>query len=181
MMLANDIPGALDNLQNAPTGNSLAIMGPIYKRHGQIAASHGWELVAYEGGLHLDAKGLKARPDYQQIEKQLIQFFTAVSHDPGRAKVDEANLAALEAAGCTLACPYNLDGAPSEFGVFGHYGTPGWDVLQARIKAAAPVPTPTPPPVVVTPDPIPLPPKTPTKAEILADIDALKAKIVAMG
>jgi hypothetical protein len=137
MMNADDVAGALNNMLTQTEGRGVPAMAGYYQAQAKIGASRGWPLICYEGGYHLRAVSLNERADWPAIEAPLVKFFTKVQRDPGSAAVYDANLDVLEKAGCVLACAFNLDGGPSEFGIFGHYGTPAWDVLQARIKANA--------------------------------------------
>ncbi len=99
----------------------------LYQYHAGVAAAHGLDLVAYEGGQHLVAGW----------DAELLAFFTALVEDPRMGQLYTRNMELFRDAGGTLFEHFSSFGGPSAYGHWGMLDTvyddasPRWDALQA--------------------------------------------------
>ncbi|MBK8974614.1 MAG: hypothetical protein IPM29_01685 [Planctomycetes bacterium] len=83
------------------------------RRHRELAAQHGMELVAYEGGQHLVGVG----PHVD--DARLRDLFIAANRDPRMADLYALDLRQWVELGGGLHCAFSLCGRPSKWGSWG--------------------------------------------------------------
>lgn len=177
--------------------SSLAAMSKIYAYQAAVATKYGLDLVAYEGGSDFGTTYFPSESDRAEV----MAFFKKLQADPRMGDLYQQMVDDFAAVGGKLANVL-IDVSPDYPG--GLYGTlksiydkgsPAWDALVAKQKAAAaaaggtsgttkpvvdlpttapsiPIPTPTPTPTPTpapTPTPSPSPTPTPTPTPTSSD------------
>jgi hypothetical protein len=139
---ANDVNGAFDLIFHGRYGIDW-LAANQHPKHKAIADAHKLALVVYEGNTSFYAipgfdDSVPAMKAAGVTKAQIIAFYTKIVTDPRYEDVTRANLSICEAAGVKLFCAYNDQGRWGENGLFGLYGSPGWDALTKWIAADAP-------------------------------------------
>jgi hypothetical protein len=105
---------------------------------GAIARQHGLRLVAYEGGLHLNAVQYPA-----EDQDEIVAFFTRLTADPRMGELYTEMVGNFGAEGGDLLMVFNDAGPPNKFGLWGTLdsiydtGSPRFDALKAAAAKAA--------------------------------------------
>lgn len=135
-------------------GGSLAGSRSLYAYQAAVAAKHGLDLVAYEGGVDLLASGYGSHADQQEA----LAFFKRLQADPRMGELYKQMVDDFGAAGGELANAF-IDAHPdSGQNMYGSLksiydtGSPAWDALVAAQKVAEASAPPAPVPPVPAPD-----------------------------
>jgi len=143
MTKAGDLDTAFATIQHGPSSSPDWAAAKILPKHKAIADAHGLGLVVYEGNTSFYA--IPNFADSALVSKgtgitkaQVVDFFAKIMRDPRAADVMTANLKACSDAGVKLFCAFNDQGGWGENGLWGLYGTPGWDAMMKWIASNRP-------------------------------------------
>lgn len=143
--------------------NALADLPAIYASHKAFADNYGMKLVAYEGGLSIDASGYTGAD-----QATMVDFMRRLVSDPRMGSLYARMIADFSASGgerlmhLTDVSPVTAKGAWGSLENINQLHSPRYDAL---VAAATTKPVP------------PVAPK-PVLADLLADIDALRARVI---
>ncbi len=105
------------------------VQGPVAAKvaeHVAIASARNVELIAYEGGQHMNARGSGFN------NPVLVDKLAAINRDPGMFDVYVAYLNAWDQTGAGFMTPYSFIGPYSDYGSWGHKETLGQPLGEAH-------------------------------------------------